>query len=173
MLETAKAQYKQMRRWSHWVQDIPYVFFQRIEKRQIVPFWRTLYEFLRLAEWMILWATLHTLLFAWLIITLIKDTYLNSFTTLGKTISFFSSISIILLIFAVFMQILFVPWNLINWYIKKIYEITKFTTLFVFFIWPSLIIFAGLPALHTQIAILLWKPMKKFNVTIKVRKNEN
>jgi hypothetical protein len=52
---------------------------------------------------------------------------------------------------------------------ERIKKVTIFLIYFFIFVWPSLITFSGLPALHTQIAIMLGKPLKKFNVTTKVR----
>ncbi len=172
LLKTAKAQYNQMRRWAHWVEDVPYIIFQWKEKWKNLPFFRTLYELLRLIEWTIMWATLHIVLFLWISLTIIKDITLSSYITLGQSIDFFVKLSYIILIFVVLLQIFFTPRNWLKNSILRIFEFVKFFITYSIFIGPTLIFFSWTPALHTQIMILLWKPMKKFNVTIKVRKKQ-
>ncbi len=172
ILLTAKAQYNQMRRWAHWAEDISYSVCQRIYNFKQLNFRRTLYEVLRLTEGHIMWASLHFVLSIWFWLTLIKDIKFFSQNSLGKVLSIFLGISLIFLLLTTILNILLSPWYKLSKK-EKIIEFLKFITLYPIFIWPILVIFSGLPALHTQIMLMLGKPMKKFNVTIKVRKNES
>jgi hypothetical protein len=62
MFKTAIAQYSQMRRWSHGAEDIPYALCMWIDQKKKLSFWRTLYEWGRLLEGILLWSTLHLVL---------------------------------------------------------------------------------------------------------------
>lgn len=167
---TAKAQYNQMRRWSHWAEDIAYVWTQWIDNFKQLPFIRTLYEFLRLVEWTIMWWTLHIILMSWMMFTLLKDIKLSTFISLWWTISVFINLSFITLICVLTLSMIFSPRNKLQSKARKIIELIKFAIVQIWFAGPTLFFFSWLPALHTQIALMLWKPMKKFNVTEKVRK---
>lgn len=167
---TAKAQYNQMRRWAHGTEDIPYVFSQWMANFKNLPFFRTLYEFLRLFEGIILWGTLHIILMSWMALTLVRDIKISSYISLGWTIGVFISISFIILIFSVSLQLIFMPWYQIKSAFEKLKQVLKFGVLFYVFIWPTLLIFTWIPAIHSILAIMLGKPMKKFNVTEKIRK---
>lgn len=167
---TANAQYNQMRRWAHWIEDIPYVFCQYLDKYKNINFFRFLYEFWRLFEWIILWWTMHLVLIAWMILTYIKDINITTYITLWWTISTFAKVSIIVLIITYFFSIVFIPWNKLESNNNKIYEFIKISLIYPFTIWVVLLLFTWIPALHTHLAITFWRPMKKFNVTEKFRK---
>ncbi len=167
---TAKAQYNQIRRWAHGAEDLAYVLCQWVYNKSKVSFGRTFYEFMRLFEWTILWSTLHIVLMFWFTFTLIKDIPLSSFMGLGGAISFFVKISFLIFIFVIWLQMIFTPWNKLKSTSEKIKRTWIFLWLYLFLIGPTLFIFSWMPALHSQIAIMIWKPMKKFNITKKVRK---
>lgn len=169
--KTIKAQYNQMKRWAHWVEDIPYVVCQWIYNFKNINFFRTLYEFVRLFEGTILWSTLHIMLTLGLIFTMLKDIKLSNFITLGNSISIFTNFSLLILITVIVFQFIFLPRNRIKDNKKRIKESIKFIVFYSWLVGPILFFFSWLPALHAQIFVMLWKPMKKFNVTQKIRKN--
>lgn len=170
-LKTAKAQYNQMRRRSHGVQDVPYVRCQNIDQRKTINKPRAIYEFGRSLEWFLLWATLHIVLLAWLVFSFFKDIPLSNYISLGETISIFTKVAFTLTVTSLLLSLAIFPFDRME--AKSLREkfkiITWFIVWFFLLVWPSLVIFAATPALHTQIGILFWKPMKKFNVTTKVR----
>lgn len=170
LLYTAKSQYNQIRRWAHWAEDVPYLFCQWLDNKKQISFWRFFYEFTRLFEWTIMWATLHFILMLWLTFSIIKDVQLSSFISLWSAISIFINISIVVLILSVSLQIYFCPWNKLIWFKNKFKYWFWFLFPYLLIVWPTLFIFTWLPAIHTQIALILGKPFKKFNVTEKVRK---
>lgn len=167
---TAKAQYNQIRRWAHWAEDIPYVMCQWVDKWKSISFARTLYESLRLFEWTILWSTLHIILMVWLTFSFIKDIQLSTYISLWGTISFLIKISFLMAIMIIYLQLYFSPWYKLKNIYEKIFQVIKFLIVYIWLAWPTLVIFSWLPAIHTQIALMLGKPMKKFNITKKVRK---
>jgi hypothetical protein len=169
---TAKAQYNQMRRWAHGAEDIPYSVCQRIYNFDKLPKLRTLYEIARLTEWHIMWASLHFVLSIGFWLSLVKDIVFFSQNSLWQILSILLTISTIFLIGATALTLLFSPWYKLKKH-QKIIEFIKFSILYPIFIGPTLLVFSWLPALHTQIMLMLWKPMKKFNVTIKVRKDDS
>lgn len=61
---TANAQYKQMRRWSHGAEDIPYSTCQMIDQRKTIDKSMALFENIRLFESIVLWSTFHVVLLA-------------------------------------------------------------------------------------------------------------
>jgi hypothetical protein len=67
------------------------------------------------------------------------------------------------------MQLLFCPWHKLT-KIQAIKELLRFMVLYIPLIGFILVIFSGAPAFHTQFNLMINKPMKKFNVTDKVRK---
>lgn len=170
LFSTAKSQYNQIRRWAHWAEDVPYLFCQYLENKDKILFWRFFYEFARLFEWTVMWATLHFILMLWLTFSIIKDVQLSSFISLWSAISIFINISILVLILSVSLQIYFCPWWKLKWFKNKFKYWFWFLFPYLIIVWPTLFIFTWLPAIHTQIALILWKPFKNFNVTEKVRK---
>lgn len=166
---TIKAQYNQMRRWAHGVQDIPYIRCQMIEQRKTIDKSRVLFEFGRALEWIILRWTLHTVLLAWLAFSFFKDIQLSSYVSLWGAISLFSNVAFSLTITSLLLALIVFPFSSLKGTRKKIWQVCIFLVYFFIFVGPSLITFSWLPALHTQIAIMLGKPMKKFNVTTKIR----
>lgn len=170
LMLTAKAQYNQMRRWAHWVEDVPYVFCQWMKNFKNLNFIRTFYEFMRLLEWIILWWTLHIVLMIWIALTFIRDIYMSSYVQLGWLVSLFVNMSYMILIISVTLQFLLSPWHKLKSNNQKYYEWWKLLVVYLLVIWPVLLIFTWIPAIHTQISVMLWKPMKKFNVTEKIRK---
>ena len=170
IFETAKAQYTQIRRWAHWAEAIAYVACQWKHNFKKLSFWRMFYELWRLIEWIISWSTLHLILMSWIVLTLVKDFSISSTFSLWTAVSLFTRIAFILLILTVSLQLMFSPWYQLKTKKRKIFEILKFIVVYTWILWPILLIFSWLPALHTQIMLMLNKPMKKFNVTEKIRK---
>lgn len=168
---TAKAQYNQIRRWAHGAEDIAYVVCQWLDKRNRISFTRTFYELWRLIEWTILWSTLHIILMVWLTFSFIKDIPLSQYVSLWSTISFLIRISFMMALIMVFLQLHFSPWHKIKSLRQKIWQVLKFLMVYIWLAGPTLVIFSWIPAIHTQIALMIWKPMKKFNITQKTRKN--
>lgn len=171
MFLTAKAQYNQIRRWAHWAEDIPYVLCQWIDRWKNISFFRTFYEASRLIEGTILWSTLHIILMVGLTFSFIKDIQLSTYISLWGTISFLIKISFLMAIMIIYLQLFFSPWYKLKNIYEKLWQIFKFFVIYTWFIGPTLVIFSWIPAIHTQIAIMLWKPMKKFNITTKIRKD--
>ncbi|MBP6086480.1 hypothetical protein KA478_04890 [Patescibacteria group bacterium] len=101
--------------------------------------------------------------------SLMKDIQLSSYISLGSAISLFTNIAFTLTITSLLLSLIVFPFSTLPKRADRIREVTIFLIYFFIFVGPSLITFSGLPALHTQIAIMLGKPMKKFNVTTKVR----
>ncbi len=168
-IKTVQAQYNQMRRWAHGAQDLAYVRTEMIDQRKTLNKSRVIFEFLRLLEGILLWSTLHVILLAWLAFSLMKDIQLSSYISLGSAISLFTNIAFTLTITSLLLSLIVFPFSTLPKRADRIREVTIFLIYFFIFVGPSLITFSGLPALHTQIAIMLGKPMKKFNVTTKVR----
>lgn len=168
-IKTVKAQYNQMRRWAHGAQDIPYTRCQMLDQRKSLNKSRVLFEFFRSLEGILLWSTLHIVLLAWLAFSLMKDVELSSYISLGSAVSIITNIAFTLTITSLLLSLIIFPFSTLPDRRDRIKRVTMFLIYFFIFVWPSLVIFSGLPALHTQIAIMLWKPMKKFNVTTKVR----
>lgn len=169
MFKTIKAQYNQMRRWAHGAQDIPYTRCMMLEQRKVLPKSRVLFEFGRSLEWILLWSTLHIVLLAWLAFSFMKDVELSSYISLGSAISIFTNIAFTLTITSLLLSLIIFPFSSLPTRRERIKKVTIFLIYFFIFVGPSLITFSWLPAFHTQIAIMLWKPLKKFNVTKKVR----
>lgn len=169
--KTMKAQYNQMRRRSHGAQDLRYVRAQMIDQRKTIDKSRVLFELWRAIEWFVLWSTLHIVLLAGLVFSFFKDVPLSNYISLWSAISVFTKIALILTVVCLLLSLFIFPFSKLKEYKKG--EIAQF--LFRFILWffflvgPSLVIFASLPALHTQIGLVFWRPMKKFNVTTKVR----
>lgn len=169
IVKTASAQYKQMRRWSHGAEDIPYSFSQMVDQRKTIPKATTVFEHIRLFESIVLWSTFHIVLLAGLFFTFLRDIQLSNYISLGATISLFTKFSMILMILIIGFQIVFCPWWQIKSHWRKWRELLKLLFAFALLVGPTLLFFSGIPALHTQIALMLGKPMKKFNVTTKIR----
>jgi hypothetical protein len=169
MRKTAIAQYSQMRRWSHGAEDIPYALCMWIDQKKKVSFWRTLYEWGRLLEGILLWSTLHLVLLWGIGFSLIKDVEINSYISLGAFVGICMKFSYIIMTIVICMQLLFCPWHKLT-KIQAIKELLRFMVLYIPLIGFILVIFSGAPAFHTQFALMIEKPMKKFNVTEKVRK---
>jgi Glycosyl transferase family group 2 len=79
---TVKAQYNQMRRWSHGAQDVAYVRCQMIDHRHTCSRSRMVFEFGRLLEGIILRSTLHTVLLSGIAFSFFKDITLSSYLSL-------------------------------------------------------------------------------------------
>ncbi len=169
ILKTVKAQYNQMRRRAHGAQDIPYTRCLMLDQRKTLPKSRVVFEFLRSLEGIFLWSTLHVVLLAWLAFSLMKDIQLSSYISLGAAISIFTNIAITLTITSLLLSLIIFPFSTLPSKRERIKRVSLFLIYFFIFVGPSLITFSGLPAFHTQIAIMLGKPLKKFNVTTKVR----
>lgn len=167
--KTVKAQYNQMRRRAHGAQDIPYTRCMMIDQRKSLPKSRVLFEFFRSLEGILLWSTLHIVLLAWLAFSLMKDVQLSSYISLGSAISIFTNVAFTLTITSLLLSLIIFPFSSLPNKRDRIKKVSTFLLYFFIFVGPSLITFSGLPALHTQIAIMLGKPMKKFNVTTKIR----
>lgn len=167
--QTAVAQYKQMRRRSHGAEDIPYSYAQIKNQRKTINKATALFEHIRLFESIVLWSTFHIVLLAGLFFTYFKDIQLSNYVSLGTAISLFARFSMILMIIIIWVQIVFCPRNQLKSRPRKLRELIKLLFAFVLLVGPTLLLFSGLPALHTQIALMLGKPMKKFNVTTKIR----
>lgn len=170
-LTTAKAQYSQMRRWSHWAEDLPYIACAWLEKKGKVPFWRTFYEFIKHIESTINWSTMHIFIFFWIVVTMIKDINFSSYLWLGSTVSLAIKLTSVLSYFLLVMMIFIMPWADIKNKAIRFISFLKFLIGYMIFFWPILFIFSWLPALQTQIWMLFWKKIKSFNVTEKIRKN--
>lgn len=169
LTQTALAQYKQMRRWSHGAEDIPYSYAQIKNQRKTIDRATALFEHIRLFESIVLWSTFHIVLLAGLFFTYFKDIQLSNYVSLGTAISLFARFSMILMIIIIWVQIVFCPRKQLKNRPRKLRELLKLLFAFAILVWPTLLLFSGLPALHTQIALMLWKPMRKFNVTTKIR----
>ncbi len=169
--KTIKAQYNQMRRRSHGAQDIPYIRSQMLDQRKSINKGRVIFEFGRSLEGIILRSTLHIVLLAWLVFSFFKDIPLSNYISLGATISIFTKIAFTLTITSLLLSIAIFPFDRLKHKSlrEKIEILGWFAIWFFIFVWPSLVIFSWFPALHTQIGILFGKPMKKFNVTKKIR----
>ncbi len=170
VIRTAEAQYKQMRRRSHGAEDIAYSFCQMRMQWKHINKWTALFEHIRLFESIVLWSTFHIVLFAGLFFTYVKDIQLSNYISLGAAISLFAKFSMILMILVIWVQIIFCPWHQIKSRWRKWRELIKLLFAFALLVWPTLLFFSGIPALHTQLALMLGKPMRKFNVTTKIRK---
>lgn len=109
LTKTATAQYKQMRRWSHGAEDIPYSYAQMVSNWNTVKRGTAVFEHLRLTESIILWSTFHIVLLAGLFFTFFKDIQLSNYISLGTTISLFARFSMILMIIIIGAQIVFCP----------------------------------------------------------------
>ncbi len=166
---TVKAQYNQMRRWAHWAQDISYVRCQMLDQRKTINKSRTVFEFGRLLEGIVLWSTLHIILLSGLAFSFLKDIQLSSYISLGSAISIFTNVAFTLTITSLLLSLAVFPFSQIDSKRERVRRVLLFLFYFFLFVGPSLISFSWLPALHTQIAIMLGKPMKKFNVTTKIR----
>lgn len=158
-----------MRRRAHGAQDVPYIFCQMIDHWNTVSRSRMLFEFGRMLEGIFLRSTLHIILLAGIAFSYMKDIHLSSFISLGSAISLFTNIAFTLTITSLLLSLSVFPYHTLGSRSEKIKQLLHFLLGFFIFVGPSLIAFSGLPALHTQIAIMLGKPMKKFNVTTKVR----
>jgi len=158
LLESIKLQYNQIKRWSHWVLDRPYIILSyRIKK---TPFLRTLYEIFRLLEASVLWASSQFILFFWWIFLLLLPIQ----SLIIKTFAFLW----IIIFFSLFIiTSFFIPWKQIKEKPSYILSIINYILLWSILAWISMLFLNGLPALHTHILVLLWKPMNRFNVTIK------
>lgn len=168
-LKTAVAQYKQMRRRSHGAEDVPYAFCARIERRKKVPFGRTVYDAVRLLEAIVLWSTLHLVLLGGIGFSLIKDIEINTFISLGAFVGICMKFSYIIMTIAIILQLMYCPWHKLPK--KDRWKALIFIILYIPLAGIVLVSFSWVPAFHTQIALMLNKPMKKFNVTDKVRKS--
>lgn len=158
-----------MRRWAHGAQDVSYVRCEMLNQRKTINKSRTIFEFGRLLEGIILWSTLHIILLAGLAFSFMKDIQLSSYISLGSAISIFTNVAFTLTITSLLLSLAVFPFSQIQSKRERVRRVLVFLFYFFLFVGPSLISFSGLPALHTQIAIMLGKPMKKFNVTTKVR----
>jgi hypothetical protein len=167
--KTVKAQYNQMRRWAHGAQDIPYIRCEMIDQWKTISKSRVLFEFGRAIEWILLRSTLHIILLAWLAFSFLKDIQLSSYISLGSAISIFTNVAFVLTITSLLLSLAVFPYSGVKSKAERVRRMIVFLIYFFIFVGPSLITFSGLPALHTQIAIMLGKPMRKFNVTTKVR----
>lgn len=132
IFETAKAQYKQMRRWAHGAEDISYVAEQMKDKWKHLPKQRSIFEFIRLLEGTILWSTLHFVLLSGLMFTLIRDVQLSSYLSLGSTISLFTNISLVMMVIVVSLQLFLCPWHQLKFGYKKIRKVVEFIFIFGF-----------------------------------------
>ncbi len=167
-LKTAVAQYKQMRRRSHGAEDVAYAFCAWIERRKRVPFWRTLYDVMRLLEAIVLRSTLHLVLMWWIWFSLIKDIEINTFISLGAFVGMCMKFSYVIMTISIILQLLYCPWHKLpkrDWRKAVIFAI-----LYIPLAGLVLVSFSWIPAFQTQIALMINKPMKKFNVTEKIRK---
>lgn len=169
MFSTAIAQYTQMRRWSHGAEDIPYAFCMWIDQRKKLDFWRTLYEWGRLLEGILLWSTLHLVLLGGIGFSLIKDVEINTYISLGAFVGMCMKFSYVILTIVICMQLSFCPRHKLSTK-QIIIELMRFIVLYIPLIGFILVIFSGTPAFHTQFALMIGKPMKTFNVTDKIRK---
>lgn len=169
---TAKAVYTQMRRWSHGWEDVPYILAQWINNFKKMNFFRTLYEFVRHLESILLWSTLHIVLMTWFTFTFIRDISLSSYISLGTAISVFLKMSLLMLLLIWPLQLISCPFYKIKSFRMKIWEVVKLIISYIFFAWVTFMFLSWIPALHTQIALMFWRPMKKFNVTEKIRKED-
>ena len=158
-----------MRRWSHGAEDIAYSYCQMRDNRNTMNRSTMLFEHIRLFESIVLWATFHIVLLAGLFFTYFKDIQLSNYISLGAAISLFAKFSMILMIIVIGAQIVFCPWHQIKSHRRKLRELIKLLFAFAILVGPTLLFFSGIPALHTQLALMLGKPMKKFNVTTKIR----
>lgn len=165
--KTAIAQYKQMRRWAHGAEDVAYSFCAWIDRRDTLPFWRTWYDVIRLLEGIILWSTLHLVLLGGIWFSLIKDIEINTFISLWSFVAICMKLSYVIMSVAIILQVMFCPWHKLNKEQRR--KIPIFLILYIPLAGLVLVVFSGLPAFHTQLALMINKPMKKFNVTEKVR----
>ena len=168
---TAKAQYNQLRRWSHWVEDLPYIATAWLERKDKIPFWRTFYEFIKHLESTINWSTMHIFILFWIVVTMLRDIKFSSYVWLGSAVSLAINITSVFSYFLLIMIIAIMPWSELKNRKDRIWSFFKFMIWYLVFFWPILFIFSGLPALQTQLSFLFWKQMKKFNVTEKIRKD--
>jgi hypothetical protein len=169
IFKTAVAQYTQMRRRSHGAEDIPYALCMWIDQKDKLPFGRMLYEWGRLVEGILLRSTLHLVLLGGIGFSLVKDVDINSYISLGAFVGICMKFSYVIMTIVICMQLLFCPWEKLT-KIQALKELLRFMVLYIPFIGFILVIFSGSPAFHTQFALMIGKPMKKFNVTDKVRK---
>lgn len=166
--KTAIAQYKQMRRRAHGAEDVAYSFCAWIEHRKTLPFWRTGYDVIRLLEWIILRSTLHLVLLGGIWFSLIKDIEINTFISLGSFVGICMKLSYVIMSVAIILQVMFCPRHKLLR--KERWKVPIFLVLYIPLAGFVLVTFSGLPAFHTQLALMFNRPMKKFNVTDKIRK---
>ena len=139
------------------------------EQRKTINRATTLFEHIRLFESIVLRSTFHIVLLAGLFFTYFKDIPLSNYISLGAAISLFAKFSMILMIIVIGVQIVFCPRHQVKSWRRKGRELIKLLFAFALLVGPTLLFFSGIPALHTQLALMLGKPMKKFNVTTKIR----
>lgn len=77
--------------------------------------------------------------------------------------------SYVIMTIVICMQLFFCPWHKLT-KIQALKELLRFMVLYIPLIGLILVVFSGAPAFHTQFSLMIDKPMKKFNVTDKVRK---
>jgi len=160
--ESLKLQYNQIKRWAHGMLDFPYIVLCLIENKKL-PKFRTFYEIFWLLEVSVLWSSLQFILFMW---TIFFSFLWGKYSHLLQIITFISLIVLLILMVVTFM---FLPWKILWKKTLVIYEIVKYTVFSFTIMWPLLFILSWVPALHSQLLILIWKPMWKFNVTKKYR----
>ena len=160
--ESVKLQYNQIRRWAHGVLDFPYIILCMIDNKKL-PKLRTLYEIFRLMEVSVLWSSLQFILLMW---TIYFSLLWFKYAWLLQVITF---IWFLIMIILITITLFFLPWHSLSKKRYKIYEWIKYILYSFTIMWPMLLILNGLPALHAQIMILIWKPLWKFNVTKKYR----
>ena len=162
ILETIKLQYNQIRRWAHWCLDLPYLVLCFYEKFNRMPKLRTFYEIFWLIEASVLWWSLQFILFFWTFFLYF------SWNDFWQVLILFNWLAFLILLILLLISYWFFPFKVLNTK-KKIYEVWKYSLFTFTLMWPLLLLLNWLPALHTQVMILLWKPMGKFNVTKKYR----
>jgi len=161
--ESLILQYNQIKRWAHWVLDLPYIILCLYKKWDKLPKLRTFYEIFRLLEVSVLWSSLQFILFMG---TIYFSMIWFVYAWLLQIITF---LWLIILMVVTIITLFFLPWDKIWSNYKKYYEWWKYVIYSFTIMWPLLFILNWLPALHAQLMILFWKPMWKFNVTKKYR----
>ena len=162
IFESIKLQFNQIKRWAHWALDLPYIVICFLKNKNLLKL-RTLYEIFWLIEASVLWGSLQFILFLGSII------FYLTWWIYSWIMVIYWFLWFVVLIILTLITLFFLPWKQL-WKKRKIlYEWFKYIFLSFTVAWPMLLFVNWLPALYTQLLILFWKPMWKFNVTKKYR----
>lgn len=164
-------QYKQQRRWSWGVENVPYVLFKFLKDRQI-PFKTKLIHSFRLVEGFHSWATNALIIFIFGWFPLIVGGKEFTETLLAQNLPFLTQLLMTLAMIGMIVSAS-LGFLLVNINLKKRYGWRKFVSLLVqwIFLPVSTIVFGSIPALDSQTRLMFGRYMG-FWITEKMRKKE-